>query len=185
MVREDTEAAVTVPVGELVGLLAFDETLSVLLLKRPRVVDREEEVEVEVRRLCVVCARGFGAGGSRGVVGEGERWRMLSRRDDGESGKTERKAGSRRGVVAVEMREGFFRRRWGDLGPTVAVGETGSLSEDDLRRLWRDRSVWEMILRRGGLRAISFGVPLASSTMPRPPGSVVWVGVASTVSTLR
>lgn len=46
------EAAVTVPVGvgEIVGLLAFDETLSVLLLKRPRVVEREEEVEVDVRR---------------------------------------------------------------------------------------------------------------------------------------
>ena len=46
------EAAVTVPVGvgEIVGLLAFDETLSVLLLKRPRVVERELDVEVEVRR---------------------------------------------------------------------------------------------------------------------------------------
>ena len=107
---------------------------------------------------------------------------MLSRRDEGESGKTERKAGSRRGVVAVEMREGFLRRRWGDLGPTVAVGETGSLSEEDLRRLWRDRSVWEMILRRGGFSAISFDVPLASSTMPSPPGSATWVELAMTVS---
>lgn len=110
---------------------------------------------------------------------------MLSRREEGESGKTERKAGSRRGVVAVEMREGFLRRRWGDLGPTVAVGETGSLSEDDLRRLWRDRSVWEMILRRGGLRAISFDVPFASRTMPSPPGSATWVEVAITVSQMK
>jgi hypothetical protein len=111
VVREDTEAAVTVLEGEVVGLVGLEETLSVLLLKRPRVVDRDEGVDVEVRRLCVVCARGFGAGGSRGVVGEGERWRMLSRRDEGESGKTDKKAGSRRGVVAVEMREGFLRRR--------------------------------------------------------------------------
>ena len=70
------EAAVTVPVGvgEMVGLLVFEETLSVLLLKRPRVVDREEDVEVDVRRFWVVCARGFGASVVRGiVVGEGER----------------------------------------------------------------------------------------------------------------
>jgi hypothetical protein len=106
VVREETEAAVKVAVGELVVLFGFEETLSELLLKRPR------DVEREVRRLWVVCARGFGALGSavRGVGGEGERWRMLSRRE-GESGKIERKAGSRRGVVAVEMREGFLRRR--------------------------------------------------------------------------
>ena len=91
--REETEAAVTVPVGELVGLLAFDETLSVLLLKRPSVVESELEAAVDVRRFWAVCARGFGASAMRGVVGDGDRYRMLSRRDDGESGKTERKAG--------------------------------------------------------------------------------------------
>lgn len=109
--RVEDAVTVAVGVGEMVGLLAFDETLSELLLKRPRVVERELDVEVEVRRFWVVCARGFGASAVRGVDGEGERWRMLSRRNDGESGKTERKAGSRRGVVAVEMRDGFLRRR--------------------------------------------------------------------------
>lgn len=49
----------------------------------------------------------------------------------------------------------------------VAVGEAGSLSPADLRRLWRERSVCEMILRRGGLSAMSFEELLASSTIPR------------------
>lgn len=106
------EAAVRVAVGEIVGLeacLEVEETLSVLLLPRPRVAARE------VRRALLWVWTGGGGGarglgplelGSklRGFVGEGERWRILS-------GKTERKAGSRRGVVAVEMREGFLRRR--------------------------------------------------------------------------
>lgn len=109
--REETEAAVMVPVGELVVGLGFEEILSVLLLKRPRVVERLFEAAVDVRRFWAVCARGFGASAIRGVVGDGERWRMLSRRAVGESGKTERKAGSRRGVVAVEILEGFLRRR--------------------------------------------------------------------------
>jgi hypothetical protein len=74
--REETEAAVRVAEGEVVGL-AF-EAPSALLGGRPRM---EVELEVagpmrEVRRgFGVVCARGFGAGGSalRGFVGEGER----------------------------------------------------------------------------------------------------------------
>ena len=47
--REETEAAVMVPVGELVAGLTF-ETLSELLLKRPRVFERELEAAVDVRR---------------------------------------------------------------------------------------------------------------------------------------
>ena len=122
MAREDAvdeaAAAATVLV-ELVGRagtgefecvvdLGFVETLSELLLKRPRVVAR-----VVRHLLRVVWERGLVVGSAvRGGGGEGERWRMLLRRIEvGEVGKTERKAGSRRGVVAVEMREGFFRRR--------------------------------------------------------------------------
>jgi hypothetical protein len=119
---------------ECVVDFGFVDTLSELLLKRPRVVAR-----VVRHLLRVVWERGLVAGsGMRGGGGEGERWRMLSRRiEDGEVGKTERKAGSRRGVGAVEMREGFFLRRWGDFGATLAVGEVGaaSLSDAGLRRL--------------------------------------------------
>ena len=71
--RVEDAVMVAVGVREMVGLLAFEETLSELLLKRPRVVDREEDVEVEVRRLWVLCGRGFGASAIRGVIGEGER----------------------------------------------------------------------------------------------------------------
>lgn len=48
--RVEDAVTVAVGVGEMVGLLAFEKTLSVLLLKRPRVVERELDVEVEVRR---------------------------------------------------------------------------------------------------------------------------------------
>lgn len=164
------ERVVVEELGWIVDFAGFEETLSELLLKRPRVVAR-----VVRHLLRVVWERGLVAGSAiRGGGGEGERCRMLSRRvDDGEVGKTERKAGSRRGVVAVEMREGFFRRRWGDLGATVAVGETGaaSLSEAGFKRLWRERSECDMIFRKGGMRATSFWALLASSTIPRPPGS--------------
>lgn len=122
MAREDAvdeaAAAATVLV-ELVGRagtgefecvvdLGFVETLSELLLKRPRVVAR-----VVRHLLRVVWERGLVVGSAvRGGGGEGERWRMLLRRIEvGEVGKTERKAGSSRGVGAVEMREGFFLRR--------------------------------------------------------------------------
>ena len=122
MAREDAvdeaAAAATVLV-ELVGRagtgefecvvdLGFVETLSELLLKRPRVVAR-----VVRHLLRVVWERGLVVGSAvRGGGGEGERWRMLFRRIEvGEVGKTERKAGSSRGVGAVEMREGFFLRR--------------------------------------------------------------------------
>jgi hypothetical protein len=118
--REDAEdkeaAAVIVGVGARVGTGEFEcavdfgfvETLSELLLKRPRVVAR-----VVRHLLRVVWERGLVVGsGLRGGGGEGERCRILFRRVDvGEVGKTERKAGSRRGVGAVEMREGFFLRR--------------------------------------------------------------------------
>lgn len=133
----------------------FVETLSELLLKRPRVVAR-----VVRHLLRVVWERGLVVGSAvRGGGGEGERWRMLSRRAaDGEVGNTERKAGSRRGVGAVEIREGFFLRRWGDFGATVAVGEVGtaSLSDAGFRRRWMERSERDMILRKGGMRATSF-----------------------------
>lgn len=122
MAREDAvdeaAAAATVLV-ELVGRagtgefecvvdFGFVETLSELLLKRPRVVAR-----VVRHLLRVVWERGLVVGSAvRGGGGEGERWRMLLRRIEvGEVGKTERKAGSSRGVGAVEMREGFFLRR--------------------------------------------------------------------------
>ena len=93
---------------ECVVDLGFVETLSELLLKRPRVVAR-----VVRHLLRVVWERGLVVGSAvRGGGGEGERWRMLLRRIEvGEVGKTERKAGSSRGVGAVEMREGFFLRR--------------------------------------------------------------------------
>jgi hypothetical protein len=115
---DEAAAAATVLV-ELVGRagtgefecvvdLGFVETLSELLLKRPRVVAR-----VVRHLLRVVWERGLVVGSAvRGGGGEGERWRMLLRRIEvGEVGKTERKAGSSRGVGAVEMREGFFLRR--------------------------------------------------------------------------
>lgn len=146
-----------VAVGEFACVVDFGfvDTLSELLLKRPRVVPR-----VVRHLLRVVWERGLVVGsGMRGGGGEGERWRMLPRRVDvGEGGKTERKAGSRRGVVAVEMREGFLRRRWGDFGATVAVGEVGtaSLSDAGFRRLWRARSECDMIFRKGGMSATSF-----------------------------
>jgi hypothetical protein len=78
--REETEAAVKVAVGELVGL-GF-EAPSALLGGRLRVeVEVDVEVEVEgpmrdVRRgFWPGYARGFGTGAStlRGFVGEGER----------------------------------------------------------------------------------------------------------------
>lgn len=163
--EEEVAAAVVAGCAESVGVGEFEcavgfglvETLSELLLKRPRVVAR-----VVRHLLRVVCERGLVVGsGTRGSGGggEGERCRILPRRiEDGEVGKTERKAGSSRGVGAVEMREGFFLRRWGDFGATVAVGEVGtaSLSDAGFNRRWLERSDRDIIFRKGGMRATSF-----------------------------
>jgi hypothetical protein len=188
---EDVAAAVVVGVADRTGVGEFEcvvdfgfvETLSELLLKRPRVVAR-----VVRHLLRVVWERGLVVGSSEtrgsGGGGEGERCRMLPRRsDDGEVGKTERKAGSSRGVGAVEMREGFFLRRWGDLGAVGEVG-TASLSDAGFRRLWLERSERDMIFRKGGMRATSFWMLLASSTIPSPPGSGL-LPAARTVSHMK
>jgi hypothetical protein len=138
---EDVAVAVVLGVAERTGVeelecivdFGFVETFSELLLKRPRVVARVVRHLLRVvweRGLVVGCSETRGSGGG----GEGEWCRMLPRRiDDGEVGKTERKDGSSRGVGAVEIREGFFLRRWGDLGAVGEVG-TASLSDAGFRR---------------------------------------------------
>lgn len=73
----------------------------------------------------------------RGLGGEGERCLKLLRREDLRelSAKPERSADSRRGAGAIDIREGFLRRRWGDeacVGVCAAVGEEGSLSSREL-----------------------------------------------------
>ena len=119
--------------GEAKDLRTFS-----LLLERS-VLLRDGRLRWEVRAADAAEVVGF-----RGLAGEGERCRKLLRREDRRelSAKLERSAGSRRGAGAMDMREAFLRRRWGEeacVGVCAAAGKEGSLSSRELSRRRRVR----------------------------------------------